>query len=36
MIKKFARLEFELFTKPSNSDFFELIQIKDLRGQGFE
>ena len=22
MITKFARLEFELFTKPSNSDFF--------------
>jgi len=26
MITKFARLEFELFTKPSNSDFYEFIK----------
>ena len=28
MITKFARLEFELFTKPSKSDFYEFIKIR--------
>jgi len=28
MITKFARLEFELFTKPSKSDFLRVHQIK--------
>jgi len=27
MITKFARLEFELFTKPSKSDFLQIHQI---------
>jgi hypothetical protein len=30
MITKFARLEFEIFTKPSNTEFYELIQITVL------
>jgi hypothetical protein len=30
MITKFARLEFELFTKPSKSDFLRVHQIKIL------
>jgi hypothetical protein len=28
MITKFARLEFELFTKPSKSDFYDAINLE--------
>jgi len=31
MIAKFARLEFELFTKPSKFDFLRVHQIWDLK-----
>ena len=30
MITKFARLEFELFTKPSKSDFYEFVKFDEL------
>jgi len=30
MIAKFARLEFELFTKPSKSDFYEFVKFDEL------
>jgi len=30
MITKFARLEFELFTKPSKSDFYEFINVEKV------
>ncbi|MGD8894151.1 MAG: hypothetical protein PVF94_14065 [Desulfobacterales bacterium] len=32
MITKFARLEFELFTKPSKSDFLRIHQYLNQRG----
>jgi len=31
MITKFARLEFELFTKPSKSDFLRVLHIRRVR-----
>jgi len=30
MITKFSRLEFELFTKPSNLDFYENIKFNGI------